>query len=137
MSLFVSFQFTTTTASLPYSREIEEKLEYKIAGDFLKDRVNANDIVIMQKYNYLYYIGDCVPGDYPSVSLSAETTFKNIMEMNAKYLIYSERIEAKGRAHLNLLFDPSDENIPEEFVLIFQYNKTGKRIVIYEISLGI
>ncbi len=133
LSLFVGMQLTITTASLPYSRETEEIVEYKIAGDFLKERVSANDIVIMQKYNYLYYIGDCIAGDYPAANLLAETAFEQILEMNAQYLIYSERIEGYLLVNLNLLYNPSNENIPEEFELIFQNNETGKRIVIYEI----
>ena len=111
------------------SDSMSELIEYKIAGEYLRDKVQPDDILIARKLNYLYYIGKGSIQGIPGYNLSE--FYSGIQSVN--FIIICERIEVRRLTFLELLLDPLDPSIPAYLKCIFSYNETRRRITIYEI----
>ena len=111
------------------SDKMSELIEFKIAGVYLQDKVQPDDILIARKQNYLYYIGKGSIQGIPGYNLSE--FYLGIQSVN--FVIICERIEVRRLPFLELLLDPLDPSIPAYLKCIFSYNETGRRIAIYEI----
>jgi len=127
--LLLSVQFLGSTIDIVLHRD--EAVEYKIVGEFLKEKVNDDDIIIARFRNYLYYIGK---GNIPGLPDSRDINNFFIEIQYADYLIICKRIEVAYQNELNFLLNITDSNIPEYLDPIFTYNETGKAIVIYNIT---
>lgn len=124
----IIFQFIFTLDNVK-SDNMSELIEFKIAGVYLQDKVQPDDILIARKFNYLYYIGKGRIQGIPGYNLSE--FYLGIQSVN--FVIICERLEAKKLPFLKSLLDPSYPSIPAFLKCIFFYNQTGRRITIYEI----
>lgn len=129
--LLLSVQFFGTIVDIAFDRD--EAVEYKIAGEFLKEKVNDEDIIIAGFRNYLYYIGK---GNIIGLPDSTDINKFFIEIQYADYLIICKRIEVAYANELNFLLNVTDSKIPGYLNPIFIYNETGKAIVIYNITLS-
>jgi len=129
MSPFIFFQFSASFHTISWQHE-NERVEFKITGEFLNDRIEENDIIVVRKQNYLYYMKFCRYRSYPSTNNL--TQFFNELR-STDYLIVAERMEVQFRPDLGFLLNTSSEIIPNYINPIFQYNKTNRKIVIYEV----
>lgn len=133
LSVLMAFQFIIASSSVRYYYN-EELVEFQIAGNVLSNKVNPDDIILMHDYNYIYYIGECIPHKYPFGDKSL--ILSEIKSLNASYVIFSERIEVypSHRPDLIFLLDPLDLEINEVMTPLFVYNVTNRKMVIYQVS---
>ena len=109
-----------------------ERVEFRIAGEYLKGEINPNNTITYRKRNYEYYIGK---GNFVKLP-DRENITRFFQEIEAiDYLIISKRIEVQFSPELKFLLDPFDDNIPDFLVPVFIYNVSTKRIVIYKNTL--
>ena len=97
------------------SDSMSELIEFKIAGEYLHDEVQPDDILIARKLNYLYFIGKGSIQWVPAYNLS--DFYLGIQSVN--FLIICERLEAKRFPFLKLLLDPSYSGMPVFLRCIF------------------
>ena len=127
----VSFQFIVSINSASYQNSIE-KVEYKVAGKYLRDMVEEDDVLALFRLNYIYYIGDL---GYEIIRFPASDNLSYFFSFIkfADYIIICERIEVYQRPDLEFLLNSSHEDVPNYFNVIYTNNMTDRRIVIYEI----
>ncbi|KKN50699.1 hypothetical protein LCGC14_0630080 [marine sediment metagenome] len=125
----IIFQFYFTFNKIEYEYK-SQKIEFRIAGEFLQNKVHPDDIIIAVNRNYLYYIGI---GSIQGVNVKTLDDFFLVVQ-SVNFTIICERIEVERVPFLNLLLDPLDPMIPAFLKCIFSYYDTGRRILIYEIT---
>jgi len=127
----VSLQFIVSINSASYQNSME-KVEYKVAGEKLRDMVEKDDVLALFHMNYIYYIGDL---GYDIIRFPASDNLSYFFSFIkfADYIVICERIEAYKRPDLEFLLNASHEDVPNYFNVIYTNNKTDRRIVIYEI----
>lgn len=135
LTMYILGQFVVANVIVESKFE-SEFVEYKIAGEFLKNKITPDDTIYLYNINYLYYLGEPLPkymkfpyafdveGGIPEIILSMK---------NASYIIISERIEVHHKQYLKFLLNPQDESIPDFLEPIFIYNVTNREIVIYQV----
>lgn len=135
LTMYILGQFVVANVIVESKFE-SEFVEYKIAGEFLKNKITPDDTIYLYNRNYLYYMGEPLPkcmrfpyafdveGGIPEIILSMK---------NASYIIISERIEVHHKRYLRFLLNPQDESIPDFLEPIFIYNVTNRKIVIYQV----
>lgn len=130
--IYVIFQSSIALFTITGSYQ-NELIEYKIAGDFLRDKISTEDKVAMVRKNYIYYIGDCQYSDYPS-SENKTQFFMDLEEFQVTLMIISVRNDLHYRPDLWFLIDPYNEFIPENVNLLYIKNDTVNKIAIYGLN---
>ncbi len=130
--IYAIFQFSIGIFIINGSYQ-NELVEYKIAGDFLKDKVSPEDKIAMVRKNYIYYIENIQYSDYPS-SENKTQFFRDLEDYGVTYMIISVRNDLNYRPDLRFLIDPYSEYIPDNVNLLFISNSTPNKIVIYKFN---
>ncbi|MFX1391995.1 MAG: glycosyltransferase family 39 protein [Promethearchaeota archaeon] len=129
IAIFFVFQLISSYDRVILYKKIE-RVEYRIAGEFLRDKIDENDKIIGNKKNYRYYIGKGVILNVPNAE-NINQFFLDIQ--SADYLIICEALEVFSYPELDFLLNTSSVDIPDFLIPIYNYEKPGRRIVIYEI----